>query len=166
MPFPISPGIVIPVGDYSFDDHGIEFGTSSFRKFSGRIAYTDGEFYDGTRSRVFGNFLWTPSPKFSTNFGYNLNFIELPHGTQKFTTRIITTSIDWVFSSKLSWTNLIQYDNVSEIAGINMRLNWIPEAGREFFFVINHNLQDVDRDNSFQTATSDVVAKMSYTFRF
>jgi hypothetical protein len=166
VPFPISPGIVIPVGDYSFDDHGIEFGTSSFRKFSGRIAYTDGEFYDGTRSRVFGNFLWTPSPKFSTNFGYNLNYIDLPHGTQKFTTRIITTSIDWVFSSKLSWTNLIQYDNVSEIAGVNMRLNWIPEAGREFFFVINHNLQDVDRDNSFQTATSDVVAKMSYTFRF
>ena len=166
VPFPISPGIVIPVGDYSFDDHGIEFGTSSFRKFSGRIAYTDGEFYDGTRSRVFGNFLWTPSPKFSTNFGYNLNYIDLPHGTQTFTTRIITTSIDWVFSSKLSWTNLIQYDNVSEIAGVNMRLNWIPEAGREFFFVINHNLQDVDRDNSFQTATSDVVAKMSYTFRF
>jgi hypothetical protein len=95
-----------------------------------------------------------------------LNYIDLPHGTQTFTTRIITTSIDWVFSSKLSWTNLIQYDNVSEIAGVNMRLNWIPEAGREVFFVINHNLQDVDRDNSFQTATSDVVAKMSYTFRF
>jgi cellulose/xylan binding protein with CBM9 domain/uncharacterized protein DUF5916 len=165
-PFPISPGIVIPIGDYAFDDHGLEFGTSSFRKVSGRIAYTDGEFYDGTRSRLFGNVMWTPSPKFSTNFGYNLNFIELPHGTQKFTTRIITTSIDWVFSSKLSWTNLIQYDNVSEIAGLNVRLNWIPEAGQEFFFVINHNLEDLDRDNSFHTATSDVVAKLSYTFRF
>jgi hypothetical protein len=154
------------VGHYTFDDHGIEFGTSSFRKFSGRIAYTDGEFYDGTRSRVFGNFLWTPSPKFSTGFGYNLNFIELPHGTQEFTTRILTLNVDWVFSSKLSWTNLIQYDNASEIAGLNIRLNWIPEAGREFFFVINHNLEDLDHDNSFRTATADVVAKMSYTFRF
>ncbi len=166
VPFPISPGIVIPVGDYSFDDHGIEFGTSSFRKVSGRIAYTDGEFYSGTRSRLFGNVMWTPSPKFSTNLGYNLNFIELPYGTRKFTTRIFTTSFDWVFSAKLSWTNLIQYDNVSEVAGLNIRLNWIPEAGQEFFFVINHNLQDVDRDNEFQTATSDVVAKVSYTFRF
>jgi hypothetical protein len=165
-PFPIWPGIVIPVGHYTFDDHGIEFGTSSFRKFSGRIAYTDGEFYDGTRSRVFGNFTWAPSPKFITSFGYNLNFIELPHGTQEFTTRILTTSIDWVFSSKLSWTNLIQYDNASEIAGLNIRLNWIPEAGRELFFVINHNLEDLDRDNTFHTATADVVAKVSYTFRF
>jgi hypothetical protein len=166
VPFPISPGIVVPVGDYSFDDHGIELGSSSFRKLSGRIAYTDGEFYSGTRSRWFGNFMWTPSPKFSTNLGYNLNFIELPYGTQKFTTRIITTSVDWVFSAKLSWTNLIQYDNVSEVAGLNIRLNWIPEAGQEFFFVINHNLQDIDRDNSFRTATSDAVAKVSYTFRF
>jgi hypothetical protein len=165
--FPISPGIVIPIGSYSFDDHGVEVGFSSFRKFSGRIAYTDGEFYSGTRSRIFGNFMWTPSPKFSTNFGYNLNYVELPYGLQKFTTRIITTSVDWVFSSKLSWTNLIQYDNVSEIMGLNIRLNWIPEAGREFFFVINHNLQDIDnRDNEFHTATSDIVAKLSYTFRF
>ena len=93
-------------------------------------------------------------------------FIELPYGTRKFTTRIFTTSFDWVFSSKLSWTNLIQYDNVSEVDGLNIRLNWIPEAGQEFFFVINHNLQDVDRDNRFHSATSDVVAKASYTFRF
>jgi hypothetical protein len=157
---------VIPVGTYRFADHGIEFGSSQFRKLSARIAYTDGDFYGGSRSRVFGNVMWTPSPNFSTTFGYNLNFIELPFGSREFNTRIITTSFDWVFSSKLSWTNLIQYDNVSEIAGVNIRLNWIPEAGREIFFVINHNLQDVDRDNHFVTGTSDTVAKVSYTFRF
>ena len=71
-----------------------------------------------------------------------------------------------MFSSKLSWTNLIQYDNVSEVMGLNLRLNWIPEAGQELFFVINHNLQDFDRDNTFHSAASDVVAKASYTFRF
>jgi hypothetical protein len=66
----------------------------------------------------------------------------------------------------LSWTSLIQYDNVSEIMGVNLRLNWIPEAGRELFFVINHNLEDFDRDNRFRSQSADVVAKMSYTFRF
>ena len=47
--FEISPGVVIDPGEYSFDDHGLEFGFSAHRRFSGRIAYTDGEFYDGTR---------------------------------------------------------------------------------------------------------------------
>jgi hypothetical protein len=62
--------------------------------------------------------------------------------------------------------NLIQYDNVSETAGINMRLHWIPEAGRELFFVINHNAEDFDRDNKFHSTFSDVTAKVNYTFRF
>ena len=163
-PFEISPGIVIPPGDYSFDEHGFEIQFSGFRKVSGRIARTEGEFYDGTRSRSFGNFTWQPSPRFRTNVGFNINDIELPQGS--FTTRIVSTGFDIVFSSTLSWVNLIQYDNVSETMGVNMRLHWIPEAGREVFFVINHNLEDLDRDDNFHSATADVVAKLNYTFRF
>jgi hypothetical protein len=162
--FEISPGIVIAPGEYSFDDHGLEFGFSAHRRFSGRIAYTDGEFYDGTRARTFGNFTWVPSPRFRAGVNFNVQDIELPGGD--FTTRILSTTFEIVFSSRLSWTNLIQYDNVSEIVGANIRLNWIPEAGREVYFVINHNMQDFDRDNSFNSVTSDVVAKASYTFRF
>lgn len=45
-------------------------------------------------------------------------------------------------------------------------VNWIPEAGRELFFVINHNVQDFDEDNRFHSLASDVVAKASYTVRF
>jgi len=163
-PFEISPGIVIDPGEYSFDDHGIEFGFSAHRRFSGRIARTDGGFYDGTRVRTFGNFTWAASPRFRTTLGVNINEIELPAGA--FTTRIVSTTFDIVFSSKLSWTNLIQYDNVSEVVGANLRLNWIPEAGRDVYFVINHNLQDLDEDNHFHSQTSDLVAKASYTFRF
>jgi hypothetical protein len=162
--FEISPGIIIGPGEYSFADHGLEVGFSAHRRFSGRIAYTDGDFYDGTRSRTFGNFTWVPSPRFRTNIGFNIQDIELPGGN--FTTRIINTSFDIVFSSRLSWTNLIQYDNVSEVIGANLRLNWIPVAGRELYFVINHNMQDFDRDNRFNSLASDVVAKASYTFRF
>jgi hypothetical protein len=168
--FQISPGIVIPGGvpgngrEYDFDDFGIEYQRSAHHRISARIAHTRGSFYEGTRVRTFGNFVWSPSPHFRTTVGYNIQEIELPQGN--FTTRIISTAFDTVFSSKLSWTSLIQYDNVSEVMGVNLRLNWIPEAGRELFFVINHNLEDFDRDNRFHSASADVVAKMSYTFRF
>ena len=162
--FEISPGIEIPEGDYSFDDSGVEVSFAAHRRVSGRIAYIDGDFYDGTRVRTFGNVTWTPSPRFRANLGFNLNDIDLPDGS--FITRIVTTSLDVVFSSRLSWTNLIQYDNVSDIMGVNIRLNWIPEAGREVFFVINHNLEHFDVDDRFHSASADVVAKVSYTFRF
>ena len=71
-----------------------------------------------------------------------------------------------MFSSKLSWINLIQYDDLSETIGVNSRLHWIPQAGREAFLVLNHNLQDYDKDNNFQSSFSEVTIKYSYTFRF
>jgi hypothetical protein len=164
VPFEISPGIVIPVGSYSFTDSGIEWQFSSHRRFSGRTAYTTGDFYTGTRDRLFGNATWQPSPKFRANVGYNFNEIDLPEG--HFRTRLITTGVDFVFSSTLSWVNLIQYDNVSETMGVNMRLQWIPEAGTEMFFVINHTLEDFDRDDEFHSQFNDITLKATYTFRF
>jgi hypothetical protein len=166
VPFEIQPGTIIPVGEYSFADHGVEWGFSAHRPISGRLAHTAGDFYNGTRARTFGNFTWVPSPRFRTSVGFNVQEIDLPVENGSFTTRIVNTTFDVAFSSELSWTTLIQYDNVSEVMGLNVRLNWIPEAGREFFFVINHNMQDFDRDNRFNSFASDVVAKASYTFRF
>lgn len=163
-PFEISPGIVIPAGDYSFADHGMDFNFVPNRKVYGRVAYTYGDFYDGTRQRLFGSAGWQPSPRFRATLGYNISDIDLPQG--RFFARIYSTGFDIVFSSTLSWVNLIQYDNVSEVMGANIRLHWIPQAGRELFFVLNHNLEDFDRDNRFESYTADAVAKLSYTFRF
>ncbi len=56
-----------------------------------------------------------------------------------------------MFSSTLSWVNLIQYDNVSDTIGVNMRLHWIPVRASEIYFVINHSLEDFDRDNTFHS---------------
>jgi hypothetical protein len=62
--------------------------------------------------------------------------------------------------------NLLQYDNVSETAGVNVRLHWIPVAGKEMYFVVNQGLEDLDRDNDFRTARTDMTLKATYTFRF
>ena len=72
---------------------------------------------------------------------------------------------DVAFSPTLSWVNLIQYDNVSEVAGFNTRLLWIPKAGREIYFVINHNVEDFNRDNQFHSSSVDATAKVNYTVR-
>jgi hypothetical protein len=162
--FEISPGIVIPSGEYSFGDIGGEIRTGNHRKFAGLLRIIDGDFYGGRRKTQLGELTWRPSPRYRTLLSYELNEITLPEGD--FEVRLVRVGFDVVFSSKLSWVNLIQYDNVSDTAGVNMRLHWIPEAGREVFFVINQNLEDYDLDGRFHSAVADVTAKMSYTFRF
>ena len=163
-PFQIYPGVVLAPGEYDFENHGIEFRGANFRRVTGRVAYIEGTFWSGRQKRVFGNVTWTPSPRIKANVGFNITNAKLPEGD--FITRLLTAGFDYVFSNKLSLVNLVQYDNVSETLGINMRLNWIPVPGQEFFFVVNHNMEDYDRDNRFHSAASTVTAKFSYTFRY
>jgi len=166
-PFEISPGIVIPIGEYALDDWGMQLGTGSHRKVAVNmrlLRYQKGRFFGGDRRDRFLELTWRPSARFRANLSYEYSDIDLPQGS--FETRLVRVGLDFAFSSTLSWVNLIQYDNVSETAGINMRLHWIPEAGREMFFVINHNVEDFDRDNSFHSAGSDMTVKVNYTFRF
>jgi len=166
-PFEISRGIFVPPGEYDVDTRGIQAGTGNHRKLAANlriVEYPDGRFYGGDRSDRWVELTWRPSARIRTNLSYEINEIDLPQGA--FEVRLVRAGFDIAFSSRLSLVNLIQYDNVSEVAGLNVRLHWIPEAGREIFFVVNHNVADPDRDNRFHSVFSDVTAKVNYTFRF
>jgi hypothetical protein len=156
--------VTIGVGSYSFDETSIRLATGNQRRFSGNVTYLTGDFYDGRRTNVGGQFSWKPSPHFIMSLDYDVNDVELPQG--EFVTRLVGLSTQVVFSASLAWITLMQYDNVSEVLGVNTRLHWIPKAGREGFIVINHNSQDFDKDASFRSAAADINVKFKYTFRF
>jgi hypothetical protein len=156
--------VAIPVGDYSFDDYGFEIDTGRQRKYAGRFVYRTGDFYDGERLNLGGEFVWKQSRHFTLRLAYDWNDIELPQGD--FTTRLARATAEVGFNSRLVWISLFQYDNVSEVFGLHSRLHWIPKAGREAFLVINRSFQDFDKNDSFQSATSELSIKASYTFRF
>ena len=162
--FEISSGVFIPPGSYAFDEAGFELETGNQRRIAGGFGYADGDFYDGTRETMMGSLTWRPSRHLGATLEYEYHDVEMPHGD--FVTRLLRTRADWAFSSTLSWVNLIQYDNESEVLGFNSRLHWIPQAGREAYVVLNHNMQDLDRDNSFSSTFSDLAVKFNYTFRF
>jgi hypothetical protein len=163
-PFEISEGVVIPVGAYAFDEIQLDISTADQRKLWGRLGLQTGDFYGGERRQVDASISWRPSGRFLSALSYEFNDIDLPQGN--FETRLVSYRAEVVFSSTLSWVTLIQYDNISEVAGINSRIHWIPEPGREAFLVLNHNLQDFDRDNSFHSEFSEASIKFNYTFRF
>jgi hypothetical protein len=163
-PFEISTGIILPQGHYSFGETRVSVQTADQRKVWMQAAYQQGSFFDGDREEIFGEINWRPAARLRTSFGYTFNDIELPQGN--FVTRLVHFRTDVAFSSKLSWVTRIQYDNVSELMGLNMRLHWIPQAGREAFFVLNHALEDFDLDNRFESTAAEAAIKMSYTFRF
>jgi len=163
-PFEISPGVVIPPGDYGFDEYGFDVQSGPQRRLSGRLSARRGDFYAGERDTLGGGVTWKASRHFWAEIGYELNAVRLAEGA--FTTRLARLNLAAVFSRTLSWVNLIQYDNVTETVGINSRLHWTPEAGRDIYLVINHHLQDWDGDERFDSSASDAVVKVNYTWRF
>lgn len=162
--FPIWTDITIQPGLYSFDNVHFGVRTGNQRAIGGGFFMDKGEFYDGDRLGV-GMFLgWRPGKHFRANARYQVNDITLPEG--EFHTRVVRLSLETAFTSTLSWINLIQYDNVSETVGINSRLHWMPQAGREAYLVLNHNIDDADRDGIYHSSFSELTLKYSYTFRF
>jgi hypothetical protein len=156
--------VVIPPGDYSFSEYRIGIQGGNQRRIAVRASVSGGEFYNGDRLQSNAEINWRPSERYQFGINYQVNNIELPTGN--FIVRISSLRAQWVFSNTLSWVNLFQYDNVSETVGFNSRLHWIPRAGREGFIVVNHNLEDRNKNDSFHSAGADFSVKFSYTFRF
>ncbi len=155
---------VIPAGSYQFNDMLIGLDIASQRKLSGRMSTRIGDYYDGNRMQRGIDLTWRPTARYNLGGGYTETVIRLPQGN--FTVRLFTLQTQIAFSNTLSWTTLLQYDNVSEVMGFNSRLHWIPEAGREVFVVFNYGLNDLDKDNDFTSTTADLSVKFNYTFRF
>jgi hypothetical protein len=156
--------VVIPAGDYSFNEGLIGLDLASQRKLSGRITARWGGYYDGNRMQRNIELNYRPTARYSFSGQYTENEIHLAHGN--FTVRLISLQTQVAFVSTLSWSTLLQYDNVSEAIGINSRLHWIPEAGKQAFLVLNYGLSDPDRDNVFDSVSADLSLKFSYTIRF
>jgi hypothetical protein len=162
--FTIFDDIVIPPDDYSFDQVRMGVSTGPHRRFVTSASYAAGDFYDGELDNVNASVEWIPRPRFRAAVSYDYNDVKLPQGD--FIVRLARVGLDVVMSAKLSWVNLIQYDNASDTTGVNSRLHWIPEAGRELFVVVNHNLEDFDGDSRFHSNTADLTIKYRHTFRY
>ncbi len=164
FPFEISDGIVIPVGEYAFDQYCVIIGTGQHRKLYADAYYCDGEFFDGTIVSPGVELIWRPSRHFALGLGYHVSDIELPQGD--FTTRLSSLRANVAFTNTWSWENFVQYDNVSNTLGLNSILRWMPRAGREVLLVVDREFADYTQDRTFTSVTGDVTFKFSYTFRF
>jgi hypothetical protein len=104
--------VVIPPGNYKFDEYfpGIPIGGQ--RKLAGNIFFTEGEYYNGDHSQQRANVTWRQNRQLSLDLSFTRDKIKLPYGN--FTLRRFGFTTQYAFSATLSWSDLVQYDNISE----------------------------------------------------
>ncbi len=162
--FGISDDIVIPAGNYEFEQYCFSLYSAAYRKISVKADYCGGEFFDGDQIATGAELLWRPSRHFMIAARYRFNEIDLPYGA--FFTRVASLRADVAFSNQWSWENFLQYDNVSYSLGLNSILRFVPKAGREIVLVVNRDYVDLLQDRNFVQTYSDITFKITYTFRF
>jgi hypothetical protein len=162
--FEIEDGVFIPAGEYEFADTEISIRTSNARSVDFELELRSGDFYTGTIKSAEVEFAWRPSKHFLASLSYGVDFADLPEG--EFDRRVTSANLTTVFSNELSWVNLIQFDNESNDLGIDSRLHWAPEAGRNLYFVLSHNMHRDEVGDRFRSTQTGLTLKLGHTFRF
>ena len=161
--FTLFDRLTVPAGDYTFDRVRAEVSTGMQRPINVVLSVQDGGFFNGDRLEKFVEFQWRQSRYFSMAAIFEQNDVDLPSGS--FTSHLASLRTDVAFNARWSWSNIVQYNNTSDFFGINSRLRYIPQAGREMIFVLNHGA-DVDPLNHLASTSNDLNLKISYTFRY
>ena len=133
QPFAVTPGVTLPVGDYSFGQARATFQLSAARKVSGFVSFTVGEFYDGTILET----SWRGRVEFSSQLSaeptISFNHVETPHGTGD--TNVIGSRVTYTLTPRMFVAALIQYQSAAKTATSNVRFRWEYQPGSELFVV-------------------------------
>lgn len=161
--FSLFDRLQVPAGRYSFDRYRFEVATGNHRPVNVVLSVQDGGFFGGERLEKFVEAEWRPTEHFSLGVAFEENDVDLPDGS--FTTHLASLRTNVAFNADWSWSTLLQYDNTAERLGVNSRLRYVPEAGRELLLVLDHAL-DVDPDNRFRSFERELALRFAWTMRY
>ena len=161
-PFQIAGGLDIPDGEYSWNNYRFNMDFAGYRVLAPEFTIQFGEYYDGRRETyTIGGDLrkWKYA---SLRANYSFSDISLPLGSGE--THLASVRLLLSVTPDLFWTNLLQYDSISESVGYNSRIQWEYRPGAKMFIVLNQNyLAD---DLSFHVQESVATMKVGGLFRF
>jgi hypothetical protein len=165
--FEISPGVFLPPGEYRFTRFRSNGMTAARRKLSGSLSVGTGTYWSGEAEQVTASLTFRLPPWLSLGASTNQTFARLPEGD--FIARIYTSNLGYTVSPRLSFSNLIQYDNRSRNLGWQSRIRWTQRPGNDLFIAFNQGWvqeEDDNRNLRFQVHDTKLSAKFQYSYRF
>ncbi|MBI4442387.1 MAG: carbohydrate binding family 9 domain-containing protein [Acidobacteria bacterium] len=144
-PFEISSGVVIPDGDYRFNDFLLSYNSDVSKALSGNVSYSWGDFYNGEKTTLNLGARFRPSFKLSASIEYNKNNVHLPAGG--FTTHLLQNRFDYTFNSKMFLNAFVQYNSDTKLVSANIRFRFIHRPLSDFYVVYNEQRDTVRKNN-------------------
>ncbi len=165
-PFEIAEGVIIPAGKYRFNRERIEINMprSSSVQVGGRVWF--GDFYNGRLNQWETYFVWSKkdgsikvSVEAENDYGY------LPEGN--FIERLWQVKVVYAFNPDFVISSYTQYNYSSGEIGMNNRIRYTIEPGKDIFFVWNYNWERFDGESLFKSKllANQIAIKIRWTWR-
>ena len=154
--------MIIPSGDYYNWTFDTEFSTASYRTVSAGIEYTHQGFWTGIRNSYGLSATVRPFPGINLTGNWSRSDLRLPEGN--FTSDIFRFRGNVDLTPNIAITNILQYDNLSDLLGLFSRFRWTLTPGSDLFLVYTTNW--IQFDNRFEPIETEGAIKISYNYRF
>ena len=165
-PFPLAPGVTIPIGGYDFQDFYAGFQMGPQRRLAGTFSVQHGGFFNGTITAVgFQRGRLELTPQFSLEPGISINRIELPMIGEA-TIPLVTSRVTYTLTPRMFFGGLIQYNSSNSSLGTNLRLRWEYQPGSELFVVYNDTRDTSIRGRAPFLENRAFIVKLTRLFRF
>jgi len=158
--FEIFEVVEIPMGDYWYTRQAVEFSTFRGRKISFGSDLSWGDYYSGSRTGVESDISFNVNKHLNLAVDYEWN--KLNFDRRIFTTKELGARIEYAFTTKLYTSFFGQWNNEDNEILLNLRLNWIPKIGSDFYLVIN---QKISTGESKWTV-EDTTILLKFVWRF
>ncbi len=165
-PFPIADNVTIPAAGYRNNTLEVNLVSSEHRQWKAQLAASSGTFYSGRLTR------YAPAVSWTSRTGRLRLFTEadvargrLPYGN--FVQSLYQQRADMAFHPNLVLSLYAQYDNQTSNFGVNNRLRWTIQPGRDLFVVWNRGWQRpiADRRAFLLPDTDYWAVKLRWTIR-
>lgn len=124
---------------YNYTNYSLEYSSNRNQPFSFRVEPRFGEFFNGTRLGLRGDFSYRFQPYGNISLNYNFNRIKLADPFEPVDLLLVGPRIDLTFTRKIFLTTFIQYNNQIDNLNINARFQWRFKPVSDFFLVYTDN---------------------------
>ena len=153
--FSIRSAVLIPVGDYNYEEQGFEFNTDRSRALSASLKWYQGEFWNGDKTSFLVGGQFRPDFHISAGFDFTRDSVRLPGGD--FRVDLLRFRLRYAFNTRTFLDTLIQYNSEEESVTSNVRFNLIHHSLSDLFLVYTE-----ERPTSGENQTDRVIS-VKYT---
>lgn len=160
--FTLPGGVTVPAGSYDMLSYELKWTLADRRALSGDSGLRWGDYYGGDWRSAFANLWWIPCSLTAYGISYEYNHFDLPGG--EIGSHLVSVWLALRFTPQVRWSNLCQYDTISETVGFSSRFSWEYQPGRRVDAVLSQLY--LDGPTGFQHLDSELVAKLGMQLRF